>query len=572
MRKLLALMLAMLLMFSLVACGGNGDDGSSAPAPSESDSSETSDAVGESTTSTTSADTDKSTTSADTDKSTSSTRSSKTVSTTTKTKFVLPTSGDWEKPVTINTAVLYNKQTSSNDKAAETMRQSILNLKDTLKASGSGKTYYISYRGSDANDGLSPNTPWKSPAKAADKLKFKKGDVVLFERGGVYRDVGIQAASGVSYGAYGKGAKPQLYGSDKNYADEALWEKTSTANVWRTKITQQKAATAKDIEDIGNVIFDYGKKCASDGKKLSLGKLAADYDFYFDAKTDYVYLYLAKGNPGKLHESIEVAPNEHVFQVGNAKDVTIENLCIKYTGAHGISCGSTSGTTVRGCEIGYIGGGMLHAGARFGNGVELFGSPSDCTVENNWIYQCFDAGYSNQGPSSDNNPTITGWHTNINVKNNLIEYCLYNIEIWTIKDAKRGGLKNCTYSDNILRFAGYGFGTNARYGSSTGAVGNFSCYNYVIPCQNTVIKNNVFDCSYRYVISIAYPNDTQGRGPTITGNTWIQKPFKNSDSEAVVGQSYLTGTPKTYKCATLDEMKTSVAIFDKAPKNVILEK
>ena len=573
MRKLLAMTLAMLLMFSLVACGGG--EGAESGVSSSTEEVSTPSNTGESTTTTSASgsDTSDGSTTSTPGKSTTSGRNDKpSTTTTTETKFVLPTSGNWEKPVTINTAVLYNKQTSSYDSKAETMRQSILNTKDTLKASGSGKTYYISYRGSDANDGLSPNTPWKSPAKAANKMSFKSGDVILFERGGVYRDVAIQAASGVSYGAYGKGAKPQLYGSDKNYADESLWTKTSTANVWKATVTQMTGPTAKEIEDVGNVIIDYGKKCASDGKKMSVGKLAADYDFYYDAKSNTLYLYLAAGNPGKMHTSIEIAPNEHVFQVGNAKNVTIENLCIKYTGAHGISCGATSGTTVRGCEIGYIGGGLLTANARFGNGIEFFGNVSNCTVENNWIYQCFDAGYTNQGPSSDNNSTITGWHTNINVKNNLIEYCAYNIEVWTIKDAKRGGMKNCTFSDNILRFAGYGFGSNARYGSSTSAIGNISLYNYVIPCQNTVIKNNVFDCSYRYVISIAYPNDAQGRGPTITGNTWIQKPFKNDDSEAVVGQSYLTGNQKVYKCATLDEMKASVAIFDKAPASVILEK
>jgi hypothetical protein len=258
------------------------------------------------------------------------------------------------------------------------------------------------------------------------------------------------------------------------------------------------------------------------------------------------------------------------------KNITIDNLCIKYA-RFGIGIDRVTNLTITNCEIGYIGGNATFssdgvANGRIGNGIELFNAIENIRVENNWIYQCFDAGYSNQGPSSDNNPTITGWHTNINVKNNLIEYCAYNIEVWTIKDAKRGGLKNCTYSDNILRFAGYGFGTNARYGSNTGAVGNFSCYNYVIPCQNTVIKNNVFDCSYRYVISIAYPNDTQGRGPTITGNEWNQKPFKNSDTTAVVGQSYLSGNQKTYKCTTLDEMIEGVAAFDTAPKAVKLEK
>ena len=551
MRKIIALLAAMLLLCSLTACGTKETTNSAA-------------STADSTTTTTDSTTTKNSTS-------TNKRGPSSAAGTTGTSFVLPTNGNWEKPVTINTAVLYNKQTSSYDSKAETLRQSILGTKDTLKASNGGKTYYISYRGDDANDGLSPQTPKKSPSFAANTALFVAGDVVLFERGGVYRDVSIVLKSGVSYGAYGNGAKPQLYGGDKNYADEALWEKTSTNNVWRVTITQQTGKTAKEIEDIGNVIFDHGKICASDGKELSMASMDADYDFYYDAKKNQLYLYLSKGNPGKLHSSIEIAPNEHILQAnGGTKDVTIENLCLKYTSAHGISCGAVSNIVVRGCEIGYIGGGMLYAAARFGNGIEFFGNVSNCKVENNWIYQCFDAGYTNQGPSDKG--SNTGWQTNLTVKNNLIEYCAYNIEVWTIKDAKRGGMKNCTFSENILRFAGYGFGSNRRMGSNTSAVGNISFYNYAIPCENVTIKNNVFDCSYRYVISIAYPNDAQGRGPTITGNTWIQKPFKNSDTTASVGQSYLSGAKQIYNCGTLDEMKTGVAIFDKAPKSVILEK
>ena len=51
MRKLLALMLAMLLMFSLVACGGNGDGDNSSSVPNAPESSEPA-ASGESTTTT----------------------------------------------------------------------------------------------------------------------------------------------------------------------------------------------------------------------------------------------------------------------------------------------------------------------------------------------------------------------------------------------------------------------------------------------------------------------------------------------------------------------------------------
>ena len=97
MRKLTALFLAMLLLLSLAACGDNGD-GSSAPVSSEQG---VSTPAGESTTTTAE---DKPTTPAPA-KSTTSSRDGASSTTTTGTKFVLPTSGDWEKPVTINTAV-----------------------------------------------------------------------------------------------------------------------------------------------------------------------------------------------------------------------------------------------------------------------------------------------------------------------------------------------------------------------------------------------------------------------------------------------------------------------------------
>ena len=559
MRKLTTLLLAVLLLFTLAACGGNEGDGSSAPAPSESsqpasdpaDSSDvkddpaSSDVSGERTT---------------TSGRTRSTTTAKTSTTATTADPYISTVG--EKPVTYNTAILYNKQTSKFDQQAETLRQSILSEKDTVKPSTTGKTYYISPKGDDANPGTSKDKPWRTTKNLSNHLIFKAGDVILFERGGVYRNVSFHLTSGVTYGAYGDSSKPkpQLYGSDKNYADEKLWEKTSTANVWRLNV-------GKGFDDVGNFVFDHGKAI---GLKLMNNKLTVDYQFYHDAVKGYVYLYLAAGNPGKVYSDIEICTKESMMYTKGAykaENITIENLCLKYTGAHGIVVQSDTGLqakniTVRGCEIGWIGGSLLTAAVRYGNGIEFNGPIDGALVEDCWIYQCYDAGYTNQGAC---------YQKNITVKDNLIEYSPYNIEVWSAKEIGKGGMENCTFSDNVLRFAGFGWGTLNRHGSNTSVVGNISFYNYVVPCKNVVIRNNVFDCSYRYDVCIVYPNDPEGRGPTITGNTWNQKPFKNKDSEAVVGQSYLTGNQKVYKCATLDEMKASVAIFDKAPKAITLE-
>ena len=565
MRKFLAIALATLLTLSLAACGGNDAADSSAPVADDSTVS-----VPDTPSASTSTTSD-----GKTSATSSSSSSSRTTSTTTATKApTLPTNGDWEKPVTINTAVLYNKKNGAYDKEAEAMRQSILNTRDTLKASGNGKTYYVSYRGNDQNDGLTPNTPFLTAGKLTS-IALTPGSVVLFERGGVYRDVSISVMNGVSYGAYGKGVKPQLLGSDKSYADEKLWEKTSTANVWRAKVPDpnNKITSGDRIEDIGNIVFDHGKICASDGKKLSLGKLAKDYDFYHDAKANYVYLYLSKGNPGKLHTAIEVSPNEPIFRSNSTSNNTFENLCLKYTGGHGIGLTGNTNTTVRGCEIGYIGGSMLDKITRYGNGIEFFGVVDGALVENNWIYQCFDAGYTNQGE--------VGYQKNITVKNNLMEYSPYNIEIWDGDEEGKTGFENCIYENNILRFAGYGFGSCNRIGSSLSAVGNISSYDYTVFSKNFVIRNNILDGSLHYVLLSCYPN-VNGLGPVIKGNTWVQMAYKASENtagiqEAVtkhqatpcVGQIANNGTAKTYKVSSLAEMKEAVALFDSAPAKIV---
>ena len=542
MRKWISILLAALLLLSLTACGDAQEATSTADSTTSTTQESTTTTTGEKTTTT----------------SRSRTPGGNTTTTTEFDNFI---STVGEKPFSGNSAILYNKQTSRFDQQAETKRQSILNEKDTLKATGSGKTYYISPKGDDNNDGTSKDKPWRTTKRLYNHLLFNEGDVVLFERGGVYRNVSFHMASGVSYGAYGTGAKPCLYGSAQNYADESLWKETSTENVWRIQLD-------KATHDVGNIVFDHGKQL---GLKMLKNTLTVDYQFYHDAGKGYVYLYLAAGNPGKVYSDIEICVKNNVmFTKGNytAKNITIENLCIKYTGAHGIVVQSGGGMeakniTVRGCEIGWIGGSLLSATARYGNGIELNGGVDGALIEDNWIYQCFDAGYTNQGKPC--------YQKSITVQDNLIEYNPYNIEVWTIKEIGKGGMKNCTFKNNTLRFAGFGFGTLNRFGSNTSVVGNISLYDYVIPCENVLITGNIFDCSYRYLVSIAYPNDAQGRGPTIKGNTWNQKPFENSDTYSCVDTIYLNGT-EILKSNTLDQMKASVAKVDTAPKAVTLEK
>ena len=471
----------------------------------------------------------------------------------------------WERPITYNTAPLFNEQHSSYDAEAEKMRLAILNADSVVGPSPTGATYYISPKGDDQNDGLSPQTAWRTLQNLQDATAFSAGDVFLFERDAVYRGF-IPMMSGFGYGAYGEGPKPALYGSARNYADPALWEKTDRANVWRL-------AVGTDTPDVGNIICDHGKACAAVGKRLD-NELTEDWHFFHNYEEGAVYLYLSAGNPGELYEDIEVCVKRPVFGRQFPRellaDVTIDNLCIKYSGSFGIVIARAENITVTNCEIGWIGGSMINDRTRYGNGIEFNSHVDKALIKNNWIYQCFDAGYTNQGRGAS--------HNGIQVIGNLVEYCNYNFEIFCGKPQEDGTytgmMTNCSFENNVLRFAGYGFGTKNRLGSSDIVASNI-CYWYSFePSKNTVIRGNVIDTAYRYLLVAAYVNDQHELAPIVKGNTWIQNGAENTAVALQVDTAvhgWKTFDEHVLPSNTIVQMITSVNKIDTAPKKVLFE-
>ena len=70
------------------------------------------------------------------------------------------------------------------DRAASELKADILNAPSSYAVKGT--VYYVSQDGSDANDGLSEKTPFKTLDKV-NSVEFKRGDVVLFRRGDLWR-------------------------------------------------------------------------------------------------------------------------------------------------------------------------------------------------------------------------------------------------------------------------------------------------------------------------------------------------------------------------------------------------
>lgn len=582
MRKWLALLLASLMLLGLVACGGNGNENSSAAdsaaTSSEGSVGESSTPVGDSSTpdsstpdtsvsdstdsgSSTPVSSDVQIITPSRDRTTNTTSDTGTTTTTTRpAPDSLSYSTENESPVTYDTSILYNEMHSESDDEAAALKKTVLNATDAVKPSTSGTTYYVSYKGNDKNDGKSKATAWRTTKRVGEAVKqLKSGDVVLFERGGVYRGT-MMAVSGLKIGAYGSGSKPQLYAGPCNVAQEYLWQQTKYKNVWKLSV--------KGISDIGNVVFDHGKVCASTTRMMKenlvtdSSKNPRDFYYYHNVTAGYVYMYYSKGNPGAAFDSIELCPKDTIISAAtaetNIKNVVVDNLCLRYSGAFGVAFRSCSNITVTNCEVGYIGGSLQNASTRYGNGIELNGKVNGATIKNNWIYQCYDAGYTHQ---------CGGDEIGIRVDANLIEYCNYNIEFFL----STTGRIEAVFENNILRFAGYGFGTKNRYGSNDSCVGNVTGTKLPTDSAGSVFRNNIFDTSLRALVMVSHTDGVNG--PKFEGNTYIQWNDTNSASFNLFNKS-VSSNPVSFAQKVTDEksLKDAIAKVDSTATVVFYKK
>ena len=81
-----------------------------------------------------------------------------------------------------------------------------------------GRTFYVSERGDNAADGLSPETPWYSLARVT-RDGLEPGDVVLLERGSIFRETLYIESAGqpdkpITFAAYGEGDRPIISGAN----------------------------------------------------------------------------------------------------------------------------------------------------------------------------------------------------------------------------------------------------------------------------------------------------------------------------------------------------------------------
>ncbi|MDD5602942.1 MAG: hypothetical protein PHG48_02510 [Eubacteriales bacterium] len=408
------------------------------------------------------------------------------------------------------------------DAKADALRQKILGSVTVVEAEST--PYYVSNSGDDANNGKSPDEAWATLEKV-NSAPLAEGDAVFFERGGLWRGQ-LKTKSGVTYSAYGNGDKPKLFGSSQA-AVSARWSATAVENVY------EYAVSFPFSNEPGNIIFNDGETC---GIKKFLGEkdywggrypgvedfngvndLDEDLEFYHDIASGKLYIYSEDGNPAERYSSIEIAHKPHTIRNGG-NDVTIDNLCIKYTGSHGISSGTCKGLTVTNCEFGWIGGSIQSEANpyfRFGNAVEIYGGCDGYTVENCYIYQVYDAGVTHQR-TTPHDSTMK----NVRYIGNLFEHCIYSIEYFLGHPADSSPvllMSDIIFRGNICRFAGYGWGDQRPNKTEAAHIKSWNSQN---PAERFIIENNIFDRSKYMMLHIAASKAESL--PVMKGNTYIQ--------------------------------------------------
>ncbi len=254
-------------------------------------------------------------------------------------------------------------------------------------------------------------------------------------------------------------------GATLGIADAALVECTS-----------QKVLTC----DVGNIIFDGEAACGV--KVWNEADLDTQGEFWYDEAAHVLKLYSAD-SPATYYADIECAMRAHIIDDTNTSWVIIENLALKYGGAHGIGGTNTHHLIVRDCDIAYIGGGDQRGGehtVRYGNGIEFWSNAHDNLVERCRLWEIYDAALTNQGSGTNKQYSIT-------YRNNLIWNCEYSFEYWN--RTEKSETRNIRFEHNTCVNAGHGWGHTQRADPS----GRQLCF-YTSPAaaEDIILNNNIF--------------------------------------------------------------------------------
>ena len=478
-----------------------------------------------------------------------------------------------------------------------------------------GPIYYVSNSGSDSNDGLSESTPFKT-MDYVTKLMYNKtipdGSTILFKDGDTFRGRLNLWASDILVGSYGdiKKGKPTLMRSRYDGAKEGKWVEVKK-NIWKYTLNNSDKVFDYNVGTLWMFCNKDNKNCSKSmntiDRKFEYAQMIttnADYDetnieskidtllkndleFYHvghprnqSAYGKELYLY-STSDPAKRFDEIDFNEALNVIAL-QGHDYKIDNLHITFGGNHGIGSGTMNNFIVTNCEIGFIGGVVQNYNnnkpTRFGNAIEIYGSvdtkdgypvTAGFLVDNNYIYQCYDAGptvqYSTDGISHMERSRFI---------NNVLEYNWYNIEYWNYSRLTSGEgydysyIKDFTIENNIMRYAGYGICQTRPDKNQSGHIKtwfhNDGAYN-VIKGQ-ILIKNNIFS---EQMENAYYFRTNSNVYPILTGNTF----YGNKNDFFGYNSSEILPSRLKFNDATLSKLfpNNRFVVKDKMPVESIVD-
>lgn len=262
-----------------------------------------------------------------------------------------------------------------------------------------GTAYYVSNNGDDADDGLSPETPFATMERLQE-VEFEFGDAVFFERGSIWRKAMLPQTiintEGITLSAYGKGEKPKFYGSPENGGGAENWELyfegENGEKIWKYKneMTDCPAIVGPDDTLIAKrdlaywdgesyLVYEDISQPYNMIEQLKNRELFIDLPYeksqvpehlfierWDDELQQHIYLTgplyvrLDEGNPGELYDSIEFLA-AYALSDGLAEYTTIDNFDISYSGGSVVLGGSYLGDskdhiTCQNSVVGWVGG------------------------------------------------------------------------------------------------------------------------------------------------------------------------------------------------------------------------
>jgi len=480
---------------------------------------------------------------------------------------------------------------------ADALIAEILNSKTEIQKSDSfipgetytGTAYYISNKGSDANDGLSPDTAFAS-VSPLEQVSLGYGDAVFFERGSTWRALELPAnlgrISGVTYSAYGEGEKPRIYGSEENGAGGEKWtlyhSDDSGKKIWLYyRDMTEIGAIALDGEipvhrDIA--YWDNGQYFVMD-KEQKYWLMKTPYsvednlpDMYcfpeliypetedaiwndeISVSRDWVngtsqrpevklYFRCDEGNPGELYDSIEFLQPYSFAAYMEGGDTVLDNLCISYS-CLTIGTGA-DGWVVQNCEIGWGGGAVCNYSSvikdredyltaalalnyeKFGRrGGTLSLNNSRSTARSNYVHHAFQEGISLETFDDD----IVA--SDVLICGNLIEKCNQAILLcnWETEADPARGFKNLLVENNIVLDTAVDSLYNAKWEYQHSGAGAITIQGGPNCHDGSVhVINNVFAISEGPLVVLAQPNEYM---KVFSNNTYIQR---EGGTEIIIG-------------------------------------